>query len=68
MKENKRKSTYNYEADAKWIDKNTEHKRYLSARSAARSFINKKATDEDLEELETLIAIKRIKNKPNLNK
>ncbi|EAF8819713.1 hypothetical protein FKV50_14975, partial [Listeria monocytogenes] len=42
-----------------WQDKNKEHANYLKSRSAARSFIKKKATLEDLEELE--IAIKQRK-------
>jgi len=45
--------------DKKWIDKNREHKRYLSARSSARSFIRNHATMEDLEELEKMIKEKR---------
>lgn len=51
----KRKAVYNREADKKWIEKNREHRRYLSARSAARSFIRNRATLEDLEELNRLI-------------
>ena len=41
--------------DKKWIGKNREHKRYLSARSSARSFIRNHAKQEDLEELKKLI-------------
>lgn len=59
----KREAVYNPEADAKWIEENKEHKRYLSTRSAARSFINKRATSDDLEELESLIG----KRKEQLN-
>ncbi|EAE5704837.1 hypothetical protein D5012_002917, partial [Listeria monocytogenes] len=44
-------------ANKAWQDKNKEHANYLKSRSAARSFIKKKATLEDLEELE--IAIKQ---------
>lgn len=51
----KRKSEYNPEADKKWIEKNKEHRRYLSARGGARSFIRNRATLEDLEELKLLI-------------
>ncbi|ENI4731295.1 hypothetical protein ABX081_003052, partial [Listeria innocua] len=40
-------------------EKNKEHANYLKSRSAARSFIKKKATLEDLAELE--IAIKQRK-------
>ncbi|EAG8241331.1 hypothetical protein B5P02_00945 [Listeria monocytogenes] len=42
-------------ANKVWQDKNKEHANYLKSRSAARSFIKKKATLEDLEELERLI-------------
>lgn len=46
-----RKAKYNPEADRRWIEKNKEHRRYLSARSTARSFIRNRATQEDLLEL-----------------
>jgi hypothetical protein len=46
-----RKAKYNPEADRRWIEKNKEHRRYLSARSTARSFIRNRATHEDLLEL-----------------
>ncbi|MDO5027447.1 MAG: hypothetical protein Q4E50_06420 [Tissierellia bacterium] len=55
----KRESVYNPDADKKWIEKNKEHRRYLSARGAARSFIRNRATLEDLEELEGLIEERR---------
>ncbi|MDO4778500.1 MAG: hypothetical protein Q4A42_02975 [Tissierellia bacterium] len=55
----KRKSLYNKEADKKWIEKNKEHKKYLSYRSTARSFIRNKATLEDLEELEDMIKTRK---------
>ncbi|EAD7568625.1 hypothetical protein AF829_12870 [Listeria monocytogenes] len=42
-------------ANKAWQDKNKEHANYLKNRSAARSFIKKKATLLDLEELEELI-------------
>ncbi|EAF1324286.1 hypothetical protein CHF47_07275 [Listeria monocytogenes] len=42
-------------ANKVWQDKNKEHANYLKSRSAARSFIKKKATLLDLEELEELI-------------
>lgn len=38
-----------------WENKNKEYSSYLKSRSSARSFIRKKATLEDLEELKTLI-------------
>lgn len=59
MEEKKRKAVYNPEADRKWAEKNKEHKSYLKYRSTARSFIKNKATLEDLEELEKLIADRR---------
>ena len=42
-------------AKAKYREKNKDRENYIGARSAARSFILKKATKEDLEELEILI-------------
>lgn len=51
------------EADRRWIEKNREHKRYLSQRSTARSFIRNYATEEDMQELEKIIAEKRKKKK-----
>lgn len=42
-------------ADSNWREKNKEHSNYLRARSAARSFIRKKAKKEDLAELLKLI-------------
>ena len=47
------------EANKKWQEKNREKTRYLRDRSTARNFIKKKATLEDLEELENLIKEKR---------
>lgn len=50
-------------ATLRWIDKNKEHRTYLSMRSSAKSFIKNKATIEDLEDMEKLIKeIKKIKN------
>lgn len=43
-------------ADSNWRENNKEHSNYLRARSAARSFIRKKATEEDLTELLKLIS------------
>lgn len=42
-------------ADEKWRKENKEHANYLRARSAARSFIKNKATEEDIEKLEQLL-------------
>ena len=47
------------EANKRWQEKNKERAKYLSDRSRARSFIRNKATKEDLEELEQLIAERR---------
>ena len=46
-------------AKAKYREKNKERENYLGARSAARSFIKKRATKEDLKELELLIKERR---------
>lgn len=43
------------EANKRYREKNKEHRNYLSARSASRSFVNNKATIDDLTELESLI-------------
>ena len=42
-------------ANKKWSDENKAHANYLKNRSAARSFIRNKATQEDLLELKKLI-------------
>ena len=51
----KRIAKYNPDADKRWAEKNPEHRKYLSHRSRARSFIRDVATLEDLDELESLI-------------
>lgn len=43
------------EADKRWIEKNKEHRNYLSRRSNARGFIRNLAKKEDLQELKELI-------------
>lgn len=43
------------EANKRWEEKNKERSNYLKSRTAARSFIRKRATLEDLEELTSLI-------------
>ncbi|EAG9960542.1 hypothetical protein D5M21_00205 [Listeria monocytogenes] len=50
-------------ANKEWQSKNKEHANYLKSRSAARSFINNKATLEDLKELEKLIIEGKINHK-----
>ena len=50
--------TYNdarKKANSKWDSENKDRVRYLQDRSKARNFIIKKATMEDLKELELLI-------------
>lgn len=46
-------------ANKNWAEKNREYSSYLRSRSSARSFIRNKATLDDLEELERLIAERR---------
>jgi len=46
-------------ANKKWQEKNRERARYLRNRSTARSFIKKQATVDDIQELETLIEIRK---------
>lgn len=43
------------EYNRRWAEKNKEHKRYLSYRTTARTFIRKYAKEEDLQELKELI-------------
>lgn len=43
------------EYNRRWAEKNKEHKRYLSYRSTARTFIRRYAKQEDLKELKELI-------------
>ena len=47
------------EANKKWESKNKEYSNYLKARTATRSFIRNKATEEDLVELLHLIQERR---------
>ena len=49
------------EANKRWQEKNRERARYLRNRSAARNFVKKDATEEDLKELESLIEDRRDK-------
>lgn len=53
MEENKKQKQY--EADRRWIEKNPDKKRYLRARSNARTFARKYA--ESREEVEELLKI-----------
>ena len=47
------------EANKRWQEQNKEKSNYLKSRSTSRGFIKNKATVEDLEELENLIAARR---------
>lgn len=53
MTESKNKKQMEY--NKKWQAANRDHSNYLKNRSAARSFIRKKAKIEDLRELQKLI-------------
>ena len=46
-------------AKQKYREKNRERTNYLNSRTTARSFIKKRATKEDLKELELLIKERR---------
>lgn len=59
----KRKAVYNPEADRRWREQNKERARYLTDRTSCRRFLRDKATEEDLEEMETLIAERRLQLK-----
>ena len=47
------------EYNRRWAEKNKVHKRYLSYRATARTFIRRYAEQEDLEELKELIKEKK---------
>lgn len=55
----KKTSEAQTKANKNWAEKNREYSSYLRSRSSARSFIKNKATEEDLIELENLIAERR---------
>ena len=42
-------------ASRKWGRKNKDRRQYINRRSTARNFIKKEATEEDLDELRTLL-------------
>lgn len=58
-----KKTSAQTEANKRWRAKNREKARYLRGRSESRSFIRNRATEEDLKELEDLIANKKEKLK-----
>lgn len=43
-------------ANKRWESKNKEYSNYLKSRNASRSFIRRKATSSDLQELRQLIS------------
>lgn len=55
MAGNSKLSEARRKANKKWDDNNKERKRYINARSAAKGFITKRATREDLIKLNKLI-------------
>lgn len=46
-------------ADKRWREKNRLYANYLKNRTSARCFIRNKATLEDLEELQSLIEVRK---------
>ena len=54
-------------ATKKWNKNNRDHRNYLTKRSSARSFIRKHATEEDLDELESLIKEKKKETSKMIN-
>lgn len=55
-----KKKEYDQQAyNKKYAEKNKDHVNYLRSRSAARSFIRNKASEVDLQELESIIALRR---------
>ena len=48
-------------ANKKWAEENREHSNYLKNKSACKTFIRKRATLEDLEEISKLLLEKKIK-------
>lgn len=55
----KKTSESQTKANKKWSENNKEYSSYLKSRSSAKSFIRNKATEDDLKELESLIAERR---------
>ncbi|MDB2124858.1 hypothetical protein [Clostridium paraputrificum] len=51
MRNNRKTSEAQRNADKRWREKNREHANYLKNRTSARCFIRNKATLEDIEEL-----------------
>ena len=68
MRNNRKTSEAQRNADKRWREKNRDHANYLKNRTSARCLIRNKATLEDIEELKVLMeeraeALKRGNNK-----
>lgn len=61
MTEKKKEVNPQTEANKRWQEKNRQRARYLRNRSTSRNFVKKDATEEDLQELESLIEDRRNK-------
>ena len=58
MRNNRKTSEAQRNADKRWREKNREHANYLKNRTSARCFIRNKATIEDIEELKELLRLR----------
>lgn len=58
MRNNRKTSEAQRNADKRWREKNREHANYLKNRTSARCFIRNKATLEDIEELKELLRLR----------
>ena len=58
MRNNRKTSEAQRNADKIWREKNREHANYLKNRTSARCFIRNKATLEDIEELKELLRVR----------
>ena len=58
MRNNRKTSEAQRNADKRWREKNREHANYLKNRTSARCFIRNKATLEDIEELRELLRLR----------
>ena len=68
MRNNRKTSEAQRNADKRWREKNRDYANYLKNRTSARCFIRNRATLEDIEELKALMeeraeALKRGNNK-----
>ena len=55
MRNNRKTSEAQRNADKRWREKNRDHANYLRNRTSARRFIRNRATLEDIEELKLLM-------------